>query len=67
MLYMVGKIFPYKISFKLVYNESGHKNMKKVEKLFLHRVQEKVSIILKQRWRGIKQQCVVTHTYIYQI
>ena len=27
MLYMVGKIFLYEISFNIVYNESGHKNI----------------------------------------
>ena len=28
MLYMVGKIFLWGISFNLVYNESAHENMK---------------------------------------
>ena len=47
-IYMVGKIFPYGISFNVVYNESGHKNMTNFQYLFF-RVQEKISIFLKQR------------------
>ena len=63
MLYMVGKVFLHEISFNLVYNESGHKNMKKFEYLLFHRGQENISIILKQM-EGMKQHCVFIHTHI---
>ena len=32
MLYMVGKIFMYGVSFDIVYNEMFHENKKKLEK-----------------------------------
>ena len=38
MLYIFGKISQCGISFNIVYNESGHKNMKNVEDLGLHGV-----------------------------
>ena len=52
--YMVGKIFLYEISFNIVYNESGHKNM---IPFF-----SQISILLKQRWRCVKQHCVVSNS-----
>ena len=35
MLYMVGKIFLYRVSFDIVYYESVHENMKKLEEINL--------------------------------
>ena len=35
LLYIVGKIFLYRISFNIIYNESGHKNMNNFEYIFL--------------------------------
>ena len=66
MLFLVGKIFMYGISFNMVYNESGHKSMIHFEYPFSQSSGKK-SIFLYQRWRGIEQHCVVTHTYSYQI
>ena len=64
MLYMVGKIFLQRISFAIVYNESAHEYMKNVEYLFSFSA-EKISIFLKQRWRGRKHQVLCCHTHIY--
>ena len=38
VLYMVGKIFLYGVSFDRVYNESAHENMKENEKIFFPHV-----------------------------
>ena len=66
--YIVGKIFMYRISFNIVYNESAHKNMNISEYLFFHRVQEKNINILKTEMEGHEAaQCCHTHIYIYQI
>ena len=47
---MVGKIFPQEVSFDIVYNESVHENMKKIEKLiFPHRVKKTILVFFKQR------------------
>ena len=69
MLYMVGKIFMWEVSFHIVYivNELVHENMKKVENVFSHRVQKKISIFFKQGWTSVKQHCAIIHTYIYQV
>ena len=50
----------------IVYNGLCNKNLNNFEYLFL-RIQEKLSICLKQRWRGMAQHCVVIHIYIFQI
>ena len=62
MLYMVGKIILYGISFNIVYTESRHKNIKKSKTLFFQEVQGKKSIFLKQRWRDMKQHSVMTNS-----
>ena len=64
MLYMVGNIFLDGISFNIVYNESDHENMKHLEYLFFT---QKTLIFLKQRWRVMKQYCVIIETCIYQV
>ena len=64
MLCMVRKIFLYGIRFNIVYNELGYKKYEKVSIPFFHRVQEKISIFLKQRWRDKIQYCVVIQTHI---
>ena len=45
----------------ILYNELTHE---KCIKPFFHGVQDKISIFFKQRWRGMKQHCVVTHTHM---
>ena len=40
---------------------------KKLEKIFLSRIELKILIFLKQRWRCMTQHCVINHAYIYQI
>ena len=64
MLYMAEKIVLYGISFTIVYNESGHKNMTIVENLFFYRVQEKKSIFLKTEMDG-HEITLCCHTHIY--
>ena len=61
MLYVVGKMFLYGITFNIIYNESGHKN------IYLNVLTEftNILIFLKQRWRGMNKHCIVIHTYIY--
>ena len=67
MLYMVGRIFLYGLSFNRVYNELGHKNITNFEYLFFTEFRTKKSIFLKHRWEGMNQHWVVIHTLIYQI
>ena len=65
MLYMVGKIFLYGISFNRVYNELGHTNIYKFEYLLFHRVQEKNINILKTEMEEHETaQCHYTHISI---
>ena len=37
MLYMIGKVFLYGISFNIAYNKLGHKNMTNFEYFVSHR------------------------------
>ena len=48
MLHVIEKILLYWVRFDIVHNESAHKNMTNVESPFFHRVQNKISIFIKQ-------------------
>ena len=64
MLYMVGKIFLYGLSFDIVYNESVHDNMNKLEnRVFFHRVQKKISIFFKPDM-SMYETVLCHHTHI---
>ena len=60
MLYMIGKIILYGVSFDIVYNESVHENMKKIENTFFSRVQNKIS----NRDKGMLKSTVPSYTHI---
>ena len=63
-LYMVGRIFLYGVRFDIVYSESAHGNITNLEKKSFRRFQKKISIFCKQRWRSMKQHCVVYYMHI---
>ena len=65
MLYMVGKIFLEGVHF-IQCNELDHtgKNIKNFEYFFSQSL-GKTTNLLKTEMEGIKQHCVVMHTYIY--
>ena len=61
MLYVVGKIFLWRVCFVIVY--SIHWNCPwKYEPIFSHRVQKKIPILFKQKWRCLRQHCAIIHT-----
>ena len=62
MLYIVGKI-RYEISFHLVYSESGHKDMKIVEYLFLSQSSGKHINLFKTVMEQ-HEQALYCHTHI---
>ena len=61
---MVGKIFLYRISFTMVYNELGNNNMNNFEYFFLSQSSGK-NIFLKPRWMSMNKHFVVIHNVIY--
>ena len=63
MLYMVRKIFLYRISFNIVCNESGHENMTNFECYFLLPSSEKNINLSKTEMEGDKSS-VCCHTNI---
>ena len=64
MLYMVGKFFLYGISFNIVSNELGHKNMTNFEDLLFSQHSGKNINLLKteMEWH---QTTLCCHTHIY--
>ena len=63
MLYMVGKIFLYEISFNIVYNESGHKNMKHFDYFFYTDFREKNLFEPEMKGYETMRRCN-THIYL---
>ena len=61
MLYMIGKVFMYGISFSVVYNETGHKNMTNVEYLFSHSSGKNINL-LKTKMEG-HEPALCCHTW----
>ena len=53
MFYIVGKIFPYRISVNIVYNDMGHKNMKNVKYLFFTEFRGKKQSFFKTEMEGL--------------
>ena len=61
MLYTVGKTFQYRISFNIIYNESGHKNMNNFEYHFFSQSSGKNLNLFKTEIEGQET------AYIYHI
>ena len=59
MLYMVRKIFRYGISFNIIYNESGHKNM---NTFFSQSSGKNILILIRDG-----NSTVWSYTHIYQV
>ena len=63
MLYMIRKFILSEISFNILYNESENEYLKKMNAFIFTEFRIKYQS-LKQRWRGMKEHCVVTHIYL---
>ena len=55
-VYMVGKIVLLGVSFDIVYNEFElvHENTNETKTILVLQSSEKISILLKERWRCVK-------------
>ena len=64
MLYMVGKIFLYGVSFDIVYNKSVHENMEKLLKLFFFTQCSEKYINLFKTEMEVCETALYHHTHI---
>ena len=65
MLYMIGKIFLYGISFDIVYNELVHKNMNKSDLFFLQSSETNMNLLKPEM--EVRETALCHRTHILSV